>query len=102
LQKMVRAHVALAQQFAEWVRKDDRFEMMAPATLNLACFRLKASDEVNEKLLRALNTSGKLYISHTRLNGKYTLRFCVGQTYTEERHVKAAWEEIRKQTSALK
>lgn len=96
LQTLVREHVELAQRFAGWVNNDDRFEIMAPATLNLICFRLKASDEANEKLLRALNASGKLYISHTKLNGKYTLRFCVGQTYTKERHVKAAWEEVKK------
>jgi aromatic-L-amino-acid/L-tryptophan decarboxylase len=99
LRKKIGEHVALAQKFAQWVRADARFEMMAPATLNLVCFRLKASDAANQDLLNALNASGKLYISHTRLNGKYTLRFCVGQTYTEERHVKAAWEEVKSRAS---
>lgn len=94
LRQLVRRHVELAQQFAEWVRKDKRFEIMAPATLNLVCFRLKAGDADNEQLLQDLNASGKLYLSHTKLNGKYTLRFCVAQTYTEERHVRAAWEQI--------
>jgi aromatic-L-amino-acid decarboxylase len=94
LQFHVRRHVELAQKFLSWVRQDDRFEIMAPAQLNLICFRVKADDDVNEELLRRLNQSGKLYISHTKLNGKYTLRFCVGQLRTELQHVEAAWSLI--------
>ena len=51
--------------------------------------------------MQRLNASGKLYISHTKLNGKYVLRFCVGQTHTEERHVRAAWEEIEAEARKL-
>ena len=100
LQTLVRKHVDLAQQFATWVKADDRFEVVAPATLNLVCFRLKSDDSANERLVHQLNASGKLYLSHTKLQGKYVLRFCVGQTYTEERHVRNAWEQI--QTEAAK
>src|SRR5262245_58812829 len=84
LQAMVRRHVRLAQEFLGWVKADDRFEVMAPAALNLICFRLRGEDSANERLLTALNASGKLYLSHTKLNGKYALRLCVGQNYTEE------------------
>jgi aromatic-L-amino-acid decarboxylase len=95
LQALVRKHVDLAQRFAAWAKADTRFEIMAPATLNLVCLRLKADDATNERLLQTLNASGKLYLSHTKLHGKYVLRFCVGQTYTEEEHVQAAWEHIQ-------
>jgi len=101
LQSLVRRHVELAQTFLRWVQDDSRFEIMAPAALNLICFRLKASDETNEELLRRLNRSGKLYLSHTRLNGKYTVRFCVAQTKTELRHIQHAWDAIRTEADAL-
>jgi aromatic-L-amino-acid decarboxylase len=96
LQHHVRQHVALAKRFAEWVRSDERFEMVAPLSLNLVCFRLKSSDADNEQLLHALNRSGKLFISHTKLDGKYTLRMSIGQTHTELRHIEAAWKLIEK------
>ncbi len=96
LQKLVREHVALAQKFAGWIAADERFELMAPHPLNLVCFRLKSGDDDNERLMHTLNRSGKLYLSHTKLNGKFTLRFCIGQTYVEERHVESAWREIQR------
>lgn len=94
LQFHVRRHVEMAQEFLGWVLADDRFEVVAPAPLNLICFRLRGPDKPNEELLRRLNASGKLYISHTKLKGQYTLRFCVGQIRTEMRHVEKAWRAI--------
>ena len=91
----VREHVRLAQQFAGWVRKDQRFELVAPVPLNLVCFRLKAGDEANQTLMDRLNRSGDLHLTHTRLNGRMTLRFCVGQTNTQARHVERAWQKIQ-------
>jgi aromatic-L-amino-acid decarboxylase len=90
----VRHHVEMAQEFAAWVERDERFEMTAPAPLNLVCFRYRGGDEINQKLLDRLNQSGDLYLTHTRLNDRLTLRFCVGQTYTEFRHVERAWKRI--------
>ena len=95
LQHHVREHVRLAQQFANWVREDNRFELGAPAPLNLVCFRLKAGDESNQSLMEKLNQSGDLYLTHTRLDGKFTLRMCIGQTNTTEQHVKKAWMRIK-------
>jgi len=95
LQALVREHVALAQEFAGWVGADRRFELAAPAPLNLVCFRHRGGDEVNQRLLDDLNASGRLYLSHTRLDDRLTLRLCVGQTRTERRHVAAAWREIQ-------
>ena len=95
LQHHVRQHVALAQQFAEWVRKDERFELAAPVPLNLICFRHRGGDEVNQRLMDRLNKSGDLFMTHTRLDDKLTLRLCIGQTNTTLRHVKNAWKRIQ-------
>jgi aromatic-L-amino-acid decarboxylase len=95
LQHHVRRHVQLAQEFLSWVRSDERFEVMAPAPLNLVCFRRKGDDEANQALMERLNRSGKIYLSHTRLGGKFTLRLCVGQTHTEKPHVERAWRLIQ-------
>lgn len=95
LRHHLRQHIGLAQTFAGWVRADERFELAAPAPLNLVCFRLRSGDEANARLLESLNASGRLYLTHTRLGGRYTLRMCVGQTQTEERHVRAAWDQIQ-------
>ena len=95
LQHHVREHVRLAQQFADWVGNDDRFELAAPVPLNLVCFRLKSGDDANQTLMERLNASGDLFLTHTRLDGKFTLRLCVGQTNTEQRHVERAWQRIR-------
>ena len=79
----------------KFIFENPRFEIVAPVSLNLVCFRLKDSDEANQRLLASLNKSGKIYLSHTRLNGKYVLRICVGQTHTEKKHVENAWELIK-------
>ena len=100
LQHHIREHVRLAQQFAEWVRKDSRFEVVAPVPLNLVCFRHKAGDSVNQGIMDRLNQSGRLFLTHTRLQGKLTLRLCVGQTHTKARHVERAWERIQREASA--
>jgi aromatic-L-amino-acid decarboxylase len=94
LQHHIRRHVELARQFASWVGADKRFELAAPAPLNLVCFRRRGGDEINQRLLDALNRSGALYLSHTRLAGKLTLRMSIGQTHTELRHVAAAWQAL--------
>ncbi len=101
LQFHVRKHVYLAQKWAEYIEKDDRFELMAPVLLNLVCFRHKNGDDFNNKLLSALNDSGKIGITHTKLNDKYTLRMSIGQTYTEEKHVMAAWQLLLKITAEI-
>jgi len=101
LQHHVRQHIALAQQFAQRVREDDRFELAAPAPLNLVCFRLKSDDAANQALLERLNQSGGLYLTHTKLDNRFTLRLCVGQTNTQERHVARAWERIREEAAEL-
>ncbi|MCC6909283.1 MAG: hypothetical protein IT430_15195 [Phycisphaerales bacterium] len=94
IRRHIREHVRLAGEFAQWVRADDRFELAAPPSLNLVCFRLRAGDGPSEALLHALNRSGRIHLTHTRLNGRYALRFCVGQPRTGEQHVRGAWKLI--------
>jgi aromatic-L-amino-acid decarboxylase len=95
LQERIRAHVALAQELARWIGEHPDFELAAPATLNLVCFRHRGGDERNQDIMDRVNDSGHLFLTHTKLDGKLTLRLAVGQTGTERRHVEAAWEEIR-------
>jgi aromatic-L-amino-acid decarboxylase len=95
LQAFVRQHIALAAEFAQWVEDDPDFELAKPRSLNLICFRKRVSDDDNRRLLERLNLSGQLFMSHTVIDNRYTLRLCVGQTYTTRRHVEAAWAHIR-------
>jgi len=99
LQHHVRRHVELAQEFAGWVRSDPRFEIAAPVPLNLVCFRHRGGDEVNQGIMDRLNRSGDLYLTHTRLNDRLTLRMCVGQTGTQRRHVERAWGRIQEEAA---
>ena len=101
LQHHVRRHVALAQEFAGWVRADPRFELAVEPPLNLVCFRHRGGEEVNQALMDRLNRSGDLYLTHTRLNDRLTLRLSVGQTHTEARHVARAWQRIRQVADEL-
>jgi aromatic-L-amino-acid decarboxylase len=101
LRHHIRRHVELAQQFADWVRRDERFELAVPAPLNLVCFRHKGGDEINQALMDRLNHSGDLYLTHTRLDDRLTLRLCVGQTNTEFRHVERAWRRIQEEAGKL-
>jgi aromatic-L-amino-acid/L-tryptophan decarboxylase len=101
LRHHVRRHVELAQQFASWVRADERFELPAPAPLNLVCFRHRAGDEANQRIMDRLNASGDLYLTHTRLNDRLTLRMSIGQSQTELRHIERAWQRIRDEASAI-
>jgi len=94
LQHHVREHVRLARDFASWVQADSRFELAAPAPLNLITFRHTAGDEINQRILDHVNLSGKAYLTHTKLDGKLTLRMSIGQTWTQRQHVENAWRMI--------
>jgi len=90
----VREHVRIAQDLATRIDVDADFEMAAPAPLNLLCFRHRGGDAVNQQIMDELNTSGDLYLTHTRLDDQLTLRLSIGQTWTEQRHVDRAWDLI--------
>jgi aromatic-L-amino-acid decarboxylase len=95
LRSRIREHIRLGRDFADWVQKDDRFELAAPVTLSLVCFRHRGGEAINQRLLDAVNATGKLFFSHTKLDGQFTLRFSIGQTNTQRRHVEAAWRAIQ-------
>ena len=97
----IKKHVELAQQFAQWVNDSSDFELIADPPLNLVCFRHKAGDNFNMKLMNELNESGKLFFTHTKLNGQVALRMSIGQTSTKESHVKAAWKQILEKAKSL-
>jgi aromatic-L-amino-acid decarboxylase len=101
LQHHVRRHVELARDFARRIDESIRFELAAPAPLNLVCFRHVGGDDITRKLLDGLNRSGRLYLTHTILGDRFTLRFCIGQTGTDESHVNSAWELIDKTAAEL-
>ena len=100
LQAMVREHLRLAALVKDWVEGDGRFELLAPVDLGLVCFRLddgreeSGLNELNRRLLERVNASGRVFLTHTTLRGKYTIRLVVGQRTTEERHVRGAWDII--------
>lgn len=91
----VRRHVEIAQEFARWVDEDERFEPAVKPPLNLVCFRHRGGDEENQRIMDELNASGELFLTHTKLDGKLTLRMSIGGTRTERRHVQRAWEKIK-------
>jgi len=104
IQEKVRLHLKLARELAGNIRSANDFELLAPVPLNTVCFRYKprhVSDEValntlNAGLMERLNATGKIYLTHTKLNGRFALRIVVGQTNVEERHVREAWEMIQR------
>lgn len=95
LRAHIRSGVALAARFADRVRADDRFALVAPHPFALVCFRLRADDETNARLLARVNATGRMYLTHTRVDGRYTLRLAVGSPQTREEDVDEAWELLR-------
>jgi aromatic-L-amino-acid decarboxylase len=94
IQNLIRNHLRLAQKFKNWVEESEDFELVVEPVMNLICFRHKNSDEFNMKLMNAINESGRMFFTHTKLNGKIVLRINIGQTHQEEKHVKQAWKTI--------
>jgi aromatic-L-amino-acid decarboxylase len=102
IQEKIRLHIRLAKNLAENISLESDFEILAPVPLNTVCFRYIPSgkkdeeiNRINEKLNHLLNDSGKLYLTHTILNSRYTLRMVIGQTNVTQEHVEKAWEFIR-------
>lgn len=93
----IREHCRLARLFANWVDDSEKFEMLAPVPFALCCFRacpknVEDLDALNEKIMNEINASGEAYLSHTKLNGKFTLRLSVGSIRVEERHLRKVWD----------
>jgi aromatic-L-amino-acid decarboxylase len=97
-------HMRLARQFAAWIDGHEDFERVAPVPFSVVCFRWRpaaapmtdaALDRVNERLLDAVNGSGEVFLSHTRLGGRFVIRLAIGHFDTEERHVCRAWQLLQ-------
>jgi aromatic-L-amino-acid decarboxylase len=104
LRAVLRRHIALAGEFAGWVSAASDFELLAPAPLGLVCFRYRPAgtaaddpglDERNRELLARVNASGRVFLTHTVLGGRYTIRLAVGQRCTEREHVEEAWRLVQ-------
>jgi len=101
LRRHVREHVALAQEFADWVRADRSWELAAPAPLNLVCVRHRDGDAVTQQVLERLNASGAAYLTHTRLDDRFVLRVAIGGSATGRAHVERLWHLLRDTADAV-
>jgi len=97
LQEVIRRGIRLAELFESWVRYEPGWELCAPRPFSVVCFRLEGSDEENEALLERVNASGKVFLSGTRLGGRFVLRLAVGSARTNEDDVQLAWDVLRKE-----
>ena len=97
-------HMRLARLFASWVDASDQFELAAPVPFSVVCFRLKGhrTDEDHSRLLDAVNASGDVFLSHTRLDGRYVLRLAIGNLRTAELHVRRAWDLLTESAALLR
>lgn len=92
---IIRSHIEMAQRLAAEIANDERFEIAAPTTMSLVCFRLKGSDEANEKLLAAMQSSGAGFFSQTVLNGRLVIRWAIGNIHTTEEDLRRSWRVVR-------
>ncbi len=104
LRRRIRHHVELAASFEAWVAAEPGWELLAPVPFSVVCFRHRpagfagddaALDDLNARIMDAVNRTGEVFLSHTRLDGRFTIRLAVGNLRTEARHVERAWELLR-------
>ena len=106
LRRRIRRHLELAARFAAWLDDDPDWERLAPVPFSTVCFRYRpagfegeaadgAIDDLNARIMDAVNRTGEVFLSHTRLDGKFTIRLAVGNLRTEARHVERAWALLR-------
>jgi aromatic-L-amino-acid decarboxylase len=101
---LIREHVRMAREFAVWVREDQRFEVLAPCPFSTVVFRLKPGgitdesvlERLNSLLLQGINESGDVFLSHTKVSGRYSLRLAIGNIRTTDAHVSGAWQIARR------
>ena len=104
----IRSDVALAEHFERMVTLDDRFEVVVPRKFSLVCFRLKPkfetceeASELNRELLEDINNSGRAFMTHAVVSGTFVIRFAIGTTLTEKRHVDETWKLIQSKATDL-
>ena len=113
LRQHLRAHIALAERFRGWVEASPDFELLAPVPFSVVCFRHRPGglpengeteaylNRLNEQLLEGVNGTGEVFLSHTQLNGRFTLRLAIGNLRTAEVHVRRAWELLQAHAGRL-
>jgi aromatic-L-amino-acid decarboxylase len=109
LASRIREHIAMAREFAEWVDLSVNFERLAPVPFSVVCFRAHPQnisnepelDKLNERLMGEVNRRGKVYLSHTKLRGMFTLRLAIGNIRTTREYVKLAWDELNEVLNTL-
>ena len=110
LRRRVERHLELAAAFTGWIDEDPAWERLAPVPFSTICFRYAPTslgrdeprlDEVNASLMDAVNRTGEVFLSHTRLAGRFAIRLAIGNLRTEPRHVERAWELLRREAAAL-
>jgi aromatic-L-amino-acid decarboxylase len=97
LRAILREHLRLADLFAGWLAESSDWELVAPQRFSLVVFRRNGTDEENEELLRRVNESGEIFISHTKLGGRYVLRLAIGNARTTEADVRRAWDVLNRE-----
>jgi aromatic-L-amino-acid/L-tryptophan decarboxylase len=109
LREKLRYHLELAQKAQEWILDHEDLEILAPVPLNTICFRYKKDllsledlNDLNERWMNEVNSTGKAFFTHTKLNGKFAIRWVIGQTDVEERHIKNAWMLLLEKLSTLR
>ena len=98
---LLREALRLAQMLKSLVEADGNFELCAPVHFSLVCFRHRGSNETNRRLLSEINAGGKAFLSHTMLNGRFVLRFAIGNFQTTEQDVRETWDLIRRIAAPL-
>ncbi|MDZ7261729.1 MAG: pyridoxal-dependent decarboxylase [candidate division KSB1 bacterium] len=115
LMARLREHIRLAQQFAGWVDAHPDFQRLAPVPFSTVCFHFLPKDlaplssekvkqyvnSLNEALLEAVNKTGEVYLSHTKLQDTFVIRLAIGNIRTTEAHVTRAWELLQEHGSRL-
>ncbi|CAK7350682.1 unnamed protein product [Dovyalis caffra] len=126
LRSFLRSHVKMAQIFEELVVSDKRFEFVVPRNFAMVCFRAlplamgnkvydngmaqkitydqhdqERNNQLNQELLKSINASGHVYMTHAVVGGLYIIRFAVGATLTEDRHVFTAWKVVQEHLDAI-
>ncbi|KAK8699302.1 hypothetical protein V6N13_115390 [Hibiscus sabdariffa] len=115
LRNFLRSHVKMAKRFEELVTNDSRFEIVVPRYFAMVCFRVSPSalpfhdndddetraNEFNRKLLETINAAGRIYATHAQVDGIYMIRFAIGASLTEDKHVTMAWKVVQETVDAM-